>query len=78
MPALVPVWPAQLALRGKLIALAQRAGVGVIDPMATLCEASGCRAATPDGEPLYKDAGHLRAGFIGPNASFLDATFLSR
>ena len=53
--------------------VASRAGAIVIDPLDSLCAPQGiCPATTPDGEPIYKDAAHLRPGYVRQHVQFLD------
>lgn len=62
----------QRALRERLIELAERADVTVIDPAPTLCEDQKCRVTMQDGRPIYSDDGHLRPFFVEQEADFLD------
>jgi hypothetical protein len=63
-------------LETRLRNLATELGVHVIDPKLALCDDSLCRATTPDGEPIYHDAGHLRPSYVRRNLTFLDDTVL--
>jgi peptidoglycan/LPS O-acetylase OafA/YrhL len=58
------------SIRSKLVVAAHDAGARVIDPMATLCDASVCTLS--NGSPIYKDGSHLRGSFVREHATFLD------
>lgn len=62
------------ALRGKLKELADAAGASVIDPLDHLCSAGFCPVVSPRGEPVNKDAGHLRPFHVIANGGFIDRT----
>jgi peptidoglycan/LPS O-acetylase OafA/YrhL len=57
-----------------LRATAQAAGATVIDPREHLCDASICPAVDAAGEPIYKDASHLRPRYVREHVTYLDAT----
>jgi peptidoglycan/LPS O-acetylase OafA/YrhL len=59
-------------VRNQLLEIAQAAGVAVIDPMQWLCNDTTCPAVSTDGDPLYKDASHLRASYVRAHVHFLD------
>jgi peptidoglycan/LPS O-acetylase OafA/YrhL len=62
----------QQELRRRMIELAVRSGVEVIDPTTALCSNPGCLVSNGDGEPVYKDHGHIRPFFIAERATFID------
>jgi len=63
-------------LAARLAAIAHEAGAVFIDPTQRLCTPSRCPAVTPDGEPIYRDAAHLRAAFVREHVDYLDAVVL--
>lgn len=65
---------AQLQLREKLIALANRAGAEIIDPTTKLCKGNICSRLTKDGKPIYKDNDHLRPFYVRENSDYIDKT----
>ena len=56
----------------KLVEIAKRHGVGVIDPLDTLCNDEECPTVDPDGSPIYRDDGHLRPSYVRANVKYLD------
>lgn len=60
----------------KLRQVAESAGAIVIDPVEFLCNTTTCPALTSTGEPMYKDATHLRPSYVRDNVLFLDGTIL--
>lgn len=75
------IWhPVNLATLQKQVELTQRmrllleaVGAETIDPLAYLCDKDGiCPTVTPDGKPIYKDAGHLRPTYVRSQVTFLD------
>ena len=60
----------------RLERLARETGATVIDPLPSLCNATICPAVTPEGEPMYHDANHLRPSYVRENIHFLDETIL--
>jgi peptidoglycan/LPS O-acetylase OafA/YrhL len=73
----VRVDPDQRALLGELKALGERAGARVIDPFSAICPTEACSATTPQGQPIYKDHGHLNPEWAVVNAKFIDPVILS-
>lgn len=65
--------PKQQQLREKLKAIANLAGVKIIDPTESLCDAEGCMVTTDKGKPIYKDGGHLRPFFV-EQTNYMDIT----
>ncbi len=63
--------PEQLRVRAMLIDVAERAHVGVLDPMRKLCEFAACLRLM-DGEPIYKDMSHLSAAWVAQFADYVD------
>lgn len=61
-------------IRSDLRKLATAAGASLIDPLDFLCKDNWCPSVDATGEPMYKDAAHLRPSFARANASFMDAT----
>ncbi len=57
---------------GRIAAVAREAGATVIDPVPALCAPTSCPAVTPDGQPIYRDAAHLRASFVRQHVTYLD------
>ncbi|MGH6738020.1 MAG: SGNH hydrolase domain-containing protein, partial [Bradyrhizobium sp.] len=47
-------------------------GAKVIDPLSYLCEHGICPTVTPTGDPLYRDAAHLRPKYVRSHVFFLD------
>jgi len=58
----------------KLIALAISTGAKIIDPLDTFCVNGICPIIDKDGNPLYKDSGHITASYARAKASFIDIT----
>ncbi|WOH79042.1 acyltransferase family protein [Bradyrhizobium sp. BEA-2-5] len=50
------------------------AGVKIIDPIPSLCDKERCPTLTQAGDPIYRDAMHLRPAFVRSSATFLDQT----
>lgn len=67
----------QFILRNKLLNIAKRTGVKVIDPMKHLCDFStySCLKVSKDGRPLFRDANHLRPFFVREVKYFDEALF---
>jgi hypothetical protein len=57
----------------RLRRIAHDRGASVIDPMESLCDRTTCPVVSPDGEPMYHDAAHLRPSYVRNNVRFLDA-----
>lgn len=66
------------ALRDALKTIAASAGASVIDPLDHLCPDSLCPVVSPQGEPVNKDAGHLRPFHVIANGGFIDQTIRYR
>ena len=62
----------------KLRHIAESAGAYVIDPVDWLCDARSCPAVSARGEPMYRDAGHLKPSYVRDSVRFLDATVLAQ
>jgi peptidoglycan/LPS O-acetylase OafA/YrhL len=60
------------ALDRRIEAVARAAGAEVIDPLPHLCGDAACPAAEADGTPMYKDAAHLRPGYVRGSVRYLD------
>ena len=60
----------------KVRQVAQSAGATVIDPVEFLCNARTCPALSLNGDPMYKDGGHLRPSYVRDHVTFLDRTVL--
>jgi peptidoglycan/LPS O-acetylase OafA/YrhL len=58
----------------RLRELAMRTGAHVIDPLDTFCVDGICPIIDKDGNPLYKDSGHITASYARAKASFIDIT----
>lgn len=74
---MAPLTASQAALRERLRHVALDTGAVPIDPQPTLCRADGqCRRTDSQGEPIYKDGVHLRAGFVRGGAGYIDSALL--
>lgn len=62
------------AVHTELRRIASIANVTVIDPTTSFCNSTECLVVTPAGDPLYKDAGHLRPTFVAEHVTYLDTT----
>lgn len=73
-----PMSPSQRSLHDRLRRIAQDNGATVLDPLPTLCTGpNACvRAAGEEGNPVYKDAVHLRAEYVRKAATYLDPALL--
>lgn len=60
-------------LNQALLAMASRTGARPIVPVDHLCRQLDCLRMLPDGQPIFMDAGHLRASFVRDHAGFVDA-----
>ena len=65
-------------IQQDLSEMAQRSGAEIIRPLAFLCDESYCPSVGSDGEPIYKDSGHLRPSFVRTKAKYMDVTVTSR
>jgi peptidoglycan/LPS O-acetylase OafA/YrhL len=65
-------------INNRLKDIGTRVGAIVIDPLDALCNRTFCPATTDEGDPVYKDDGHLRTSYVVKNISYLDETILSR
>ncbi len=75
---MAPLPPSQAALHAQLRQLALDNGAIPLDPMAGLCRPDGlCVRADATGDPVYKDATHLRAAYAREAATFLDPALLA-
>lgn len=63
-------------IRAKLMEIARRVGVQVIDPIEYLCTEEVCPVITEAGDPIFKDSVHLRASFVRNEVFYLDGLFL--
>ena len=63
----------QFEIREKLLMIATRSGIKVIDPMKQLCNISNmtCLRISNDGRPIFKDSNHLRP-FFTKNVNYLN------
>jgi peptidoglycan/LPS O-acetylase OafA/YrhL len=75
-PARAAIDAALGPIDARLERLARETGATVIDPVPSLCNATSCPAITPDGEPMYHDANHLRPSYVRDSVHFLDETIL--
>jgi peptidoglycan/LPS O-acetylase OafA/YrhL len=72
-PVLLSDLSRQLAITQRMSVLLQAAGAKTINPLTFLCDAKGvCPTVTPAGDPLYRDALHLRPAFVRSNITYLD------
>jgi hypothetical protein len=60
----------------RLATVARETGATFVDPTPSLCTPAVCPAVTADGEPIYRDAAHLRAAFVREHVDYLDAIIL--
>lgn len=63
------------ALRSDLVAMANRAGARVIEPVFFLCTDEVCPAVSQDNQPIYMDRSHLHPRFVRENLTYLDCVF---
>ena len=68
----IPINNEQEKLREELIAIANRSGAIVIDPLPSLCQDEGCHILTDEGEPIYIDNHHLSASWVKKFADYID------
>lgn len=61
-------------IENRLTQIAKRTGATLIRPADYFCEAETCPATDAHGDPLYRDAQHLRPGAAVKRATFIDAT----
>lgn len=62
----------QKELREELIAIANRSGAIVIDPIPALCPDDKCHILTNDGKSIYTDNHHLSASWVRNFANYID------
>jgi peptidoglycan/LPS O-acetylase OafA/YrhL len=65
--------PLTLALRN----IAKESGAILIDPVQSLCNASGCPVFDKNNDPMYLDNTHIRASYAEEHIQYLDFTVLS-
>lgn len=58
----------------SLIDAVRRGGGRVLDPADLLCTNNWCSAVTPEGEPIYRDADHLRGSYGYYHPEFIAQT----
>jgi peptidoglycan/LPS O-acetylase OafA/YrhL len=68
----------QASVRHRLLEIAARHRVTILDPEAMTCTDDGCQAFDAEGSPLYKDGDHLRPQVVRERAGFLDRTAMAR
>ncbi len=61
-------------IRQRLVDISTRSGATLIDPISYLCSDAVCPSVLDDGEPIYKDGGHLRPSYVREKVHFLDET----
>ena len=59
-------------LHQRMRVIAARTHVEIIDPVPALCQANRCQVVLRDGNPIYKDGGHLRPLWVKKYANFID------
>jgi peptidoglycan/LPS O-acetylase OafA/YrhL len=59
-------------LRAELRERGTRSGAYVIDPLEFLCGPDSCPVFDKQGEPLYRDASHMRPFYVDSSAAFID------
>lgn len=64
-------------IQNDLRRIAEESGALVINPLDYLCNADKCLSVDAQGEPMYKDAGHLRPKFVRNSVEYLDFTVTS-
>ncbi|MBB3222338.1 acyltransferase family protein [Pseudoduganella umbonata] len=68
----------QAVIQERLMAISQRHGVKVIDPIKALCNGNVCPAVSQTGEPYYMDNEHMRPFYVRDKATFIDETIISQ
>ncbi len=58
----------------SLIEIVHKTNAVIIDPKLFLCKDGKCPSVDESGNPIYKDAGHLRPTFVRTQIHFLDKT----
>lgn len=69
-----PYDEAAAIVRNRMLAMAERTGALIIDPVLFLCEDGQCRTTMEDGKPIYKDGSHIRPFFVRDHMDILDVT----
>jgi peptidoglycan/LPS O-acetylase OafA/YrhL len=77
IPKSTALTPEMAALQRELKAVADAAGVSVIDPVAHLCPAGICEILGEQGEFVYRDDHHLRPFYVRKRANYLDVVLLA-
>lgn len=67
--------PAQRSLSGRLAAALSGTGAEVFDPSPVVCPGQSCSAFHANGQPIYKDAHHMRPFLVASTFKALDAYF---
>ncbi|MES2504242.1 MAG: acyltransferase family protein [Myxococcota bacterium] len=64
----------QFSIKTKMIALAHRYHISVIDPTEHLCPNGKCQLADKDSSQIYRDNNHLDSIYVQKHATFMDHT----
>lgn len=59
-------------IQDDLRRIAESSGAKVVSPMDFVCDSIMCLSVEEDGEPIYKDATHLRPTYVREKAYFID------
>jgi hypothetical protein len=77
-PKATEVPAATVALNNRLIAIAERLGVPVINALDGLCTDGMCPVRTASGYFVYRDDNHLSAEYVRTGATYLDPVMFSK
>jgi peptidoglycan/LPS O-acetylase OafA/YrhL len=61
-----------IAITAELRRALEPAGVKIVDPLSYLCNGGVCPTITRDGDPIYRDAMHLRPKYVRSDVFYLD------
>jgi peptidoglycan/LPS O-acetylase OafA/YrhL len=77
-PKATEVPAATVALNNRLIAIAARLGVPVINTLDGLCTDGMCPVRTASGDFVYRDGDHLSVAYVTTGATYLDPVMFSK
>jgi peptidoglycan/LPS O-acetylase OafA/YrhL len=63
------------SIQEDLSKVAIASGAVLISPTDYLCDEAICATVTPSGDPIYKDASHLRPSYVRKEVHFIDDVF---
>ncbi|VAW54787.1 O-antigen acetylase [hydrothermal vent metagenome] len=66
----------QLQVRARLLELAKKTDVIIIDPDEHFCVQGRCKTSSNDGTPIYKDFSHIRSRYVKEFVEYLDVTVM--